>query len=147
MRAILINPTGKAISTVNYDGNFRSIYRLLGCDTFTTLQVSPQTTLFLDDEGLLKANPGPFFAWKGYPQPLAGNGLLLDTDEVGESVACTMALADVVASVSWVAPVFKGFRDTSGVEDHPLLGSVTVMRREALFDNDTAGDTAGKVEE
>lgn len=95
MRAILINSEAETVTQVEHSGDYRDIYRLCGFDTFTTLDLGDGETLYIDDEGLLK-NPEHFFALVGpdfrFDQLLAGNGLILATNDEGESVGSTLAL-------------------------------------------------------
>jgi hypothetical protein len=55
----------------------------------------------VDDEGLLKPQEG-FFIYEGYRQPLAGNGLVLGTDEEGESVDPKMTLEELKSRVTFM---------------------------------------------
>jgi hypothetical protein len=93
MRAILVDPYAEKVSTVDHDGDYRSIYKLIDCRTFTTLRLNAQDdTLYLDDEGLLTMTErSKFILFKGYPQPLVGKGLILGTDQHGESVEPTVS--------------------------------------------------------
>ena len=56
MRAILIDPFTETITEVEYSGDFKQIYNLINCNTFTVSAISDADDLFLDDEGLLKDN-------------------------------------------------------------------------------------------
>lgn len=97
MRAILIKPDAvghKHVEVVEYDGDYRSIYNLISWSerqvtTFDCVMIDDNHTIFVDDEGLLY-NPEHFFLFEGYDQPLAGRGLILGTDEDGESVDCKL---------------------------------------------------------
>ena len=102
MRAILIDPFTQTIEEVDYSGDYKDIYGLIECDLFTTVYL-PNTsddTLFVDDEGLYVENQR-FFKIDGFEQPLAGRGLLLGTDEEGESIDCMSTVEEVKAVVSW----------------------------------------------
>jgi hypothetical protein len=102
MRAILIDPFTQTIEEVDYSGDYKDIYCLIECDLFTTVYL-PNTsddTLFVDDEGLYVENQR-FFKIDGFEQPLAGRGLLLGTDEEGESIDCMSTVEEVKAIVSW----------------------------------------------
>lgn len=102
MRAILIDPFTQTIEEVDYSGDYKDIYGLIECDLFTTVYL-PNTsddTLFVDDEGLYVENQR-FFKIDGFEQPLAGRGLMLGTDEEGESVDCMSTVEEVKAIVSW----------------------------------------------
>jgi hypothetical protein len=63
---------------------------------FTTAGRLLEDTLYVDDEGLINGTEEFFFNPDFYPHPLAGNGLIVGTDNTGESV-------DVKAEVSQVA--------------------------------------------
>jgi hypothetical protein len=95
MRAILIDPFTRSITEIDYSGNYEDIYTLIGRDTFTVAAINNRGDgIFVDDEGLLK--PGQEFFWHdGYPQPLAGKGLVLGCDEDGETVEPTVSTAEV----------------------------------------------------
>lgn len=140
LHAILIDPTSRTVEPVELNRGYREISRILGCGCFTTLGLSRSEVLYLDDEGLLKEEPGPFFKLEGYPQPLAGRGLILGLDFDGESVSTKLTVEKVRQKVSWPEVKFVGFADSSGTEDHPLLGSVHVFRRVAKFTPLAKGD-------
>ena len=102
VRAILIDPFTQTIEEVDYSGDYKDIYGLIECDLFTTVYL-PNTsddTMFVDDEGLYVENQ-KFFKIDGFEQPLAGRGLLLGTDEEGESIDCMSTVEEVKAIVSW----------------------------------------------
>lgn len=130
MRAILIDPFTETISEVDYDGDYKSIYRLLSdekqtVDTFTVVGLSDEETLFVDDNGLLN-EPTHFFIWKGYGQPLAGKGLILGVDEEGDSVATKYTLDYVKPRVLWANNLeLVGMESYQDTIDHPLLGPNT----------------------
>ena len=58
------------------------------------MRIDDSETLYVDDEGLYAENQR-FFTWDGYPKPLAGRGLILGTDEEGESIDTDMEPEDV----------------------------------------------------
>lgn len=99
MKAYLIDPFTKTVSEVDYDGNYQNIYKLISSDTnpvstFTCVNVNEaEDTVFVDDEGLLdNMNTQQFFSLNGYP--LAGKGLVLGTNEDGESVTPSISLKE-----------------------------------------------------
>jgi hypothetical protein len=129
MRAILIDPVAKTVTEVEHTDDYRDIYKHLECDLFTVVGIDEVDSVFIDDEGLLKDEPGPFFALAGYPQPLAGRGLILGCDEEGESIAARMSLDEARAMVSFPEAKFRGFEYSEGQE-----GDVFVIRNRAIFD-------------
>jgi hypothetical protein len=90
MRAILLDAKTRTVSEVDYDGDYKSIYGLIGCQCFTVVQLGNGDDLYVDDEGLLTMNESTVFIqtpW--YPTPLAGSGLILSCDDEGESQPAT----------------------------------------------------------
>ena len=93
MRAYLINPFAREVLRVNYDGDFNQIYEFLGgvrCFTCVTINQEGDS-VYVDDEGLFNGD-NEFFSVAGYPEPLAGFGLVLGCDREGESVAPSLTL-------------------------------------------------------
>ena len=97
MRAIYVNPEEKTIDTVECDGTLEGIQKFVfpngdsdgTCVTIAWLRIrhpiTGENTLvdaWVDDEGLLKKNK--LTRLDAYPTPLAGNILLLTTNDDGE---------------------------------------------------------------
>lgn len=99
MRAVLINPFDKSVSEVEYSGDYKDIYTLIGCDLFTVAS-DDQIDIWLDDEGLYK--PGQAFFWyQGMGQPFAGKGLILCRDNEGESIGTSIDIDEVTNKIRW----------------------------------------------
>ena len=103
MRAILIDPFNQTITEVEYSGDYKQIYNLIDCNTFTVSSISDADDLFLDDEGLLKDNR--YFTWSGHP--FAGKGLILAHDEEGDTIPTTYDLKEVLDRVEWLPEGYK----------------------------------------
>lgn len=102
MRAILIDPFKQSITDVEYSGDYHDIYKLIGCETFTIAPITHRgDAIFVDDEGLFKPDQA-FFKHDGYPQPLAGKGLILGCDEDGETVEPTVTLEEMKAATQFL---------------------------------------------
>lgn len=87
MKAFFVDSVQREVREVEYNGDWRTIAPLLGCQYFTVVQLNQERdTIFVDDEGLLH-DPKTFFVIKGFEQPLAGNGLVLGCNEDGDSTA------------------------------------------------------------
>ena len=99
MRAILIDPFTQTIEEVDYSGDYKDIYTLIQCELFSTVYCL-EDTLFVDDEGLYVKDQR-YFKVAGYPQPLAGRGLLLGTNEEGDSVDATAKLSVIEKIIEW----------------------------------------------
>jgi len=146
MQAYLIDPVAKEIRPVDFDGDYKSICRLIDCRTFTVVEIEgtgdPADIVFVDDEGLLN-DPHFFFMLDSYPQPLAGFGLVLGTDDDGESVSPRITLEELTRRVSYRQLRVKGFRDLTMKEreaiarDHPLgVMADNVIGHRPIFETD-----------
>jgi hypothetical protein len=105
MRAILIDPQNEAVTEVEYDGDYKSICKLIDAELFDCVRLGDgaENTIYVDDEGLLngKRNTvGMFRVEGGNPAYLAGKGLILATDSEGESIGTELTLEEVRG---WVA--------------------------------------------
>jgi hypothetical protein len=106
MKAYLVNPFEQTITEVRYSGNYQQIYSHLDCDCFTVADFNEQgDCVFVDDEGLISGKHQEFFMIDGYPTPLAGMGLILGTNQEGESTAPSITIDQARAMVQWV-PAF-----------------------------------------
>jgi hypothetical protein len=124
MKAILIDPETETLTEIDYDGNYQSIYSLIGCETFTLVQIADSDCIFVDAEGLLN-NPQYFFKYRDYNQPLAGKGLVLGTDGRGESIAPTVTVEDLRPLITFPKLSIQGFEQREG--------KTTFMGKEASF--------------
>ena len=105
MKAYLINPFAQSITEVEYSGDFNQIYQFLNCDLFTVVEINEfGDSVFVDDEGLISGKPQEFFLVSGYPQPLAGMGLVLGCNQEGESTEPSITLEQLKAQVDWIPP-------------------------------------------
>jgi hypothetical protein len=86
-KAMLIDPVTRTFTPVEYDGDFREIYRFLKCDAFDVAYATidgHDVDIYVDDEGLY--NPTHFFIGDGFPSPLAGRGLVFGrVDDEGDA--------------------------------------------------------------
>ena len=107
MKAILINPKLQTINEVNYSGDYKDIYKLTECSTFTAIYPfdNCEDTIYLDDEGLLKSSNYcfTFRCDDGRNEPLMGNALVLGADDEGESKDVETSIDEIKRRVS-----FKG---------------------------------------
>lgn len=116
MKAILINPFTHSVQSVEYSGDYNQIYKLIECETFDVARINDRGDgIFVDDEGLFKEY-NAFFYIEGYPQPLAGRGLMLGCDENGESVEPTLSAQEVRERTHFVTPLRNNEGDIVWVE-------------------------------
>ena len=140
MQAILIDPFTETIEVVDYSGDWRDISTLLGCELFTTVYIDDEDTLYIDDEGLYVEDQR-YFKWEGYPQPLAGRGLVLGCTPDGDSTDSSKTVSEIQDMVTWcpegltVEPRFEVYGYDSaeellealGIDDYQT-GTVTAVK-------------------
>ena len=107
IKAILIDSYNQEVKEVEYEAeSIDDMYKLLKCTMFTTAGYMPNGDVCLvDDEGLINGTE-VFFVPEWYPQPLAGNGLIVGDDGEGESVGVKSTIEEIQAMVD-----FKGIDD------------------------------------
>lgn len=133
MKTIVINPQDHSITEAEYNGDFKEIYKLLSfedqtVDCFDIVRIDESETIFVDDNGLINSNGARhgFFYVKGkYPVMLAGKGVILATDQDGESIGTELSIDQVKDMILFGVPEIDhmnsrvSFMDTHGVI-HPL---------------------------
>jgi hypothetical protein len=100
MKALLIDPFLEDIAFINIFGNLNSLYKAIDCDCITSVRLSDSECMFLDDNGLYRKDQR-FFIWEGYPQPLAGRGLILGFTEDGDNTDTALTLEQAREAVRW----------------------------------------------
>lgn len=101
-KVILIDAVNREVKFVEYD-NYKEMYDLLNCQCFTVAtEFENRDAIYVDDEGLL-CNPQHFFEYKGAHQPFAGNGLIVGTDDDGESVDAKTDIEEVRKNVRFLS--------------------------------------------
>lgn len=96
MKAIKINPWDKTIKEIEIGDSLQDIYDNLQAQAFDLIRIDYSNWIYVDDMGLYKQDQA-FFVWDGYPQPLAGYGLVL-----GDQESTTWTVANVQEKVTWL---------------------------------------------
>jgi len=88
MKALLITPYGEKFVQEVEVKDWRDIAPLIGCRIFTTVRISQNDYVYVDDEGLYSgvAEEHGAFQIDTYDHPLMGKGLVLGTGPDGESI-------------------------------------------------------------
>lgn len=109
-RGILIDTKNRTITEVdivrNEEGSqLPSIYGHLNCSTFEMVQYNDVNDVYVDEEGLLNVtDETTFFKMKNYPQPIAGNGLIMGFDEeTGENGDTNLTIEEVKERVTFMS--------------------------------------------
>jgi len=109
-KGILIDTKNRTITEVevvrNEEGSqLPSIYEHLNCSTFEMVQYDNVNDVYVDEEGLLYVtDETTFFKMKNYPQPLAGNGLIMGFDEeTGENGSTNLTIEEVKERITFMS--------------------------------------------
>lgn len=139
MKAFLIDPFNRTITEVEHNGDFHQIYEFLQITTpFTVVALGEEygrDSIFLDDEGLY-AKDQRYFLLAGYPQPLAGRGLVLGCDDEGETVAPQkVTLDELHGLIAWTKPELRFSHITTEESeiDHPVFGRTAYIANTPHF--------------
>ncbi len=100
MKAFLINTDKNTIEQVEFDGTLDHAYKLLDVSIIERVTVSEGVDLWVDEEGLFtpKTIAKGWFQWSGFPQQLAGRGLITgerEGEEGGEFADAPVDIAHI----------------------------------------------------
>ena len=133
MRAILINSLARTVTEIELGKGIEAIYAALTSadpdfsGTFDVVGLTERESMFVDDEGFLNDGRSVFLL-NGHP--LAGAGLVLGTDDEGESVSSDLTLVSVKRNIQWTDQVSSGdfTPTTEGVTDEShIMGAGVPM--------------------
>lgn len=103
MKAILIDAKNREVKEVQITGDLQSWYETIGCGMVEcALYFDEHDSIMVDEEGLFNDGCDDFFFVKGGHQPFAGNGLVVGTNDVGESVDTKISLDEVKSKVKFM---------------------------------------------
>ena len=103
MKALLIDPTTRTVTEIHIDGSLQSFYAALGCKYVAVACDLPNgDTIYVDDEGLFAPAPVDYFQISHGYQPYAGKGLIVHTDQDGETRAVKSTLDDIKSDVVFI---------------------------------------------
>ena len=110
MKAFLIDPYAMTVTEVQYGGDYNEIYKLTDCDIFTCVTFNEhEDSIFIDDEGLINGKEQAFFRVVDTPRgpsyPLVGKGLVLGTNEEGESVEPKVTLEQLKKQIQFIPAI------------------------------------------
>ena len=110
MKAFLIDPYTQTVTATTYSGDYNDIYGKIDCDIFTCVTFNEdEDTIFIDDEGLVNGKEQAFFRVIDTPSgdsyPLMGKGLVLGTNEEGESVEPKVTLEKLKRQIQFIPAI------------------------------------------
>lgn len=147
VHGFLIKAKEREILPAIHDASdYKEISRMIGADLFTVVHLNDKGDMvFVDDEGLLNGQRY-FFNIRGYPQPLAGNGLVLGTDQEGNTASTTITMKWLKENITFSEHKVLGFEVEEGTTD--VLGKPGFfMRSTPIFgppDTEEASDGPDK---
>jgi hypothetical protein len=140
MRAVLINPVNQTVTEIDVTSPLDSAAGMYAhmkaadpgfvSNMVECVSLGPNVDLFLDEEGALEAGRA---VWRlqGSDQGFAGPGILICSDEEGETIALhrAISLAGAIQVVQWTNLETTGdFGEGREYEtDHPIFGKTTVL--------------------
>jgi hypothetical protein len=125
MQGILINPEEHTVEVVELEDDIDSIHKLIEAPLFDCVRLEHDDVIYIDDEGLY--NKHDFFAIEGFPNPLAGRGLVLGTDSEGGST-------DPIHDLTAISNMVKFISFEEALEMAQLVDSIGEKREAELGD-------------
>ena len=117
MRGILIDPTSKSITEIEYSGDYKQIYTLCDFRYFECADIDEEHTLFIDEEASFKEDNDFFRIVGDPPRSFAGKGLILGLNYSGESVGSQLSVEDIEEKVKFFKVGEFLINETLGWED------------------------------
>jgi hypothetical protein len=127
MRAILIDPEKRTITEIEFEGDYRKIQAVLGCDRFTSgsrplngsLEEGFDSLYVSDDDFEDRDDPRFWFQVDAdrtplSSYPLAGLGLVLGVDEQGGGRDASISVEELTKRIIFTQRKFRGFETFTG---------------------------------
>lgn len=113
LTAILIDPVAKTVEAIQHSGEYDDIRATLGCKWIEAVDIGGDYHIYVDEEFLLKDEPGPFFQIdKG--NPLGGRGIIFSTTPDGDEASALVSPDLIRAYVTFPDIRFTGFKNYEG---------------------------------
>lgn len=105
-KALKIDVEKQSVYEIILGDDYREIYPHLGngCGIFTCpITFANGDTLYADDEGLLHLEMIGGFIMPDWRCPIVGNGVILGTDDEGDSVDYKSQIKDIEEKIQWLS--------------------------------------------
>ena len=100
-KAILIKPSDCSVNEITVPDHYTCIQDVIGCGTFTCVHIDRKNVAYCDDEGLINGTEfGTRFNEDVYPEPIAGNILIIGDNGMGGSCDTTLTQDEVDRMIS-----------------------------------------------
>lgn len=147
MRAIVIDAATRSVKEVYLPPNggskewHKMMQELLATDILECVGLGGPVKLWVDEEGLLKPTPGPFFRIGKagtYSPIISKHGVLLEADEIGEPTGFKYSLKFTTPLIEFLSESwkFKEIRTDESVVEHPVLGKVSSIVQRSIFEDE-----------
>jgi hypothetical protein len=147
MRAILIDPEKRTITETEFEGDYRKIQAILGCESFTSgsrplngsLEEGFDSVYVSDDYLEDRDDPRFWFqvdADRDPPSsyPIAGLGLILGVDEQGENRDARISVEELTKRITFTQRKFRGFETFTGEEARARGAHFVVEAKTPIID-------------
>lgn len=131
MRAILIDPAAKSVSIIDHPATLDGLRATIDCEKVEAVGLLPGETLWINEEGLLAEHPGPFFQIAA-ATPMAGRGVVLGSDDRGETVASRLAVDFLFSALDFPDIELIGWRNLDGIVE-TAFGPMPMVGTEPIF--------------
>lgn len=109
MKAFLIDPRERKITTVEYHGDYKEIYTFIGneCKEFANIVMNHKRDMMYIDAGARREGDKRYnmakdsFQHKRYRGLLLGRALVLGSDDFGESTEPVMTIEHLQQEIVW----------------------------------------------
>lgn len=103
-KAILVDVEAKEVRAIDVADSVDEYNKAIGSDVYCGgPRLDNGDGFLVDDEGMLKVNTDSvFFTFEGYPQPLAGNGLLLGCGPDGDTLDAKSSVDEIARRVKFL---------------------------------------------
>jgi hypothetical protein len=112
MKAVFIDSKNKTVTDVEIPekGTLEAWYNKLGCSMVeVAMYINEKDSIIVDEEGLMNIQgDSVFFSFEGN-QPLVGNGLIVGSNKIGETISPIVTAYDVREKV-----LFLSLREVQG---------------------------------
>ncbi|THK36485.1 DUF3846 domain-containing protein [Ensifer sp. MPMI2T] len=107
-KAYLVEPLNGTIRVVSIpeENRLAIIRSLIGCDLIDIVRMDDRLAVVVDDNGLNETLPC-LTRFDGYPSPLAGNLLIIGTDENGDTIDIAAGIDEIAGRLTIVRPVLR----------------------------------------
>ena len=109
MRAILIDPTERTITEVDYSGNLAELYKLLDCALVDNVPLGRghdgrQEGMYVDDESLFElSNKSTAFRIDARAtHKIVGKGLICSVDALGAAADTSFKIDGIKSRITWL---------------------------------------------